>query len=162
METLQHMSFLREKINDIGTAIFSPESNSILKLPNAIVADVKADDFGYVWFAAPKQREEMQEVETTFPLRLSLYRKGMNCHMQVEAMGWIVYESEVDDHNQFGSTASAEPGKVFVKAKILRAEYYDIEAAAKAPVWKNSVQGLLQYLFGGNYQYQSKNVFYAS
>lgn len=163
METNHQLSFLQEKIEKIGTAIFFNESESVVKLPTNVVYNLRVDEYGYVWFATQKPFEEMKEFETEFPVRLELFRKGISYYMQVEGKGWVVTDPEEILH--LGEVAEEmknleKKDWVLVKVKIFKAEYYE-SSFEKIPAWKNSLQ-MFYSLFVSNYQYRTKNSFFSA
>lgn len=74
----QQLSFLQEKIQEIGSAIFFNLSDSVVKLPTSIVNTLHVDDYGYVWFFVQKARKTLKEVETEFPVRMDFFKKGVD------------------------------------------------------------------------------------
>ena len=84
MQANQQLNFLKEKIQEIGSAIFFNQSDSVLKLPTSIVETVKVDDFGLVWFYVQKPRQDLREFDKEFPVRLDFFRKGKSYFLQIE------------------------------------------------------------------------------
>ena len=73
MQANQQLNFLKEKIQEIGSAIFFNQSDSVLKLPTSIVDTVKVDDFGLVWFYVQKPKQDLREFDKEFPVRLDFF-----------------------------------------------------------------------------------------
>lgn len=136
MQANQQLTFLQEKIQEIGSAIFFNLSNSILKLPTSIVNTLKVDDYGYVWFYVQKPKQDLREFDKEFPVRMDFFRKGMNYFLQVMGKAWVVTDPEEmfvlpdDLRNQ-----PVDENSVLVKVKMLKAEYHDISVQ---PRTKNS------------------------
>src|SRR4028118_1106737 len=90
----QQLAFLQEKIEQIGSAIFFNQSESVLKLPTSLVTNIKVDDFGYVWFFVQKPKQNVQEFDNEFPARLDFFKKGVDYFLQVNGKGWVVADPE--------------------------------------------------------------------
>ncbi|ANE50660.1 hypothetical protein [Flavisolibacter tropicus] len=73
----QQLTFLQEKIEQIGSAIFFNQSESVLKLPTSLVSNIKVDDFGYMWFFVQKPKQNLQEFDNEFPVRMDFFKKGL-------------------------------------------------------------------------------------
>ena len=88
--TNQQLNFLQEKILEIGSAIFFNLSDSVLKLPTSLVSTLKVDEFGFVWFFIQKPKQNVQEFDNEFPVRLDFFKKGKSYFLQVMGKGWVV------------------------------------------------------------------------
>lgn len=158
MQANQQLSFLQEKISEIGSAIFFNLSNSVLKLPTSIVETVKVDDFGFVWFYIQKPRQDLREFDKEFPVRMDFFRKGKNYFLQVEGKAWMVNDPEeintLDDLTEEEKKKNAE--MVLVKVKMLKAEYHEtgIDSAAKNSWWQNAVSQVYTWFRSGNGAYR--------
>ncbi len=153
MATNQQLNFLQEKIQEIGSAIFFNQSDSVLKLPTSIVTTLKVDEYGFVWFFVQKPRQQVKEFETEFPARLDFFRKGKTSYLQVMGKGWVVSDPEA--MNAFGelppATLSALQDTVLVKVKIMRAEYYETRTARQS-WWKQAVNSVTTWFRHSNNQ----------
>ena len=142
MATNQQLSFLQEKIRELGSALFFNLSESVLKLPTSIVSTLRVDDFGYVWFFVQKPQQRLNEFETEFPVRLDFFKKGSGCFLQVNGKGWVV--SDPEELNSFESLDEEErklamSEMVLVKVKIMRADYYETKTANQLTWWQSAV-----------------------
>ncbi|HWI92241.1 MAG TPA: hypothetical protein VNT20_13250 [Flavisolibacter sp.] len=142
MATNQQLSFLQEKIREIGSALFFNLSESVLKLPTSIVSTLKVDDYGYVWFFVQKPQQSLKEFEMDFPVRLDFFRKGSGCFLQVNGKGWVV--SDPEELNGFVTLPEdakklAMNEMVLVKVKIMKAEYYETKTANRQSWWQSAV-----------------------
>ncbi len=158
MQANQQLSFLQEKIREIGSAIFFNLSNSVLKLPTSIVETVKVDDFGFVWFYIQKPRQDLREFDKEFPVRMDFFRKGKNYFLQVEGKAWMVNDPE--EINTLDNLSEEEKKKnaemVLVKVKLLKAEYHEtgIDPTAKNSWWQNAVSQVYTWIRSGNGAYR--------
>src|SRR6476659_11243868 len=92
MDTVQ--VFLREKIKNLGSAIFFNQSDAVLKLPTSIVRIINVDEYGYIWFFIQKPPQQLSEFEKEFPVKLDFFRKGLDYSLQVIGNGYIVSDPE--------------------------------------------------------------------
>lgn len=123
----QQLSFLQEKIQEIGSAIFFNLSDSVLKLPTSIVTTLKVDEYGFVWFLMQKPRQQLKEFEQEFPVKMDFFRKGSSCFLQVNGKGWVVTDPEEMNTLELDEIPSlvTSSDTVLVKVKIMKAEYYE-------------------------------------
>src|SRR5688572_4513612 len=115
------LSFLQEKIEQIGSAIFFNQSDSVLKLPTSLVSTIKVDDYGYVWFFVKKPRQSVHEFDNDFPVRMDFFKKGIEYFLQVSGKGWMVTDPEeicafLEMYNDINASVLEE--NVLVKVKI--------------------------------------------
>lgn len=142
MASTQQLNFLQEKIQEIGSAIFFNQSESVLKLPTTVVSTLTVDDFGYVWFFVQKPKQQLKEFENDFPVRLDFFKKGAPCFLQVSGKGWVVSDPEEmngldilpDDARQMAMNEM-----VLVKVKIMKADYYESRTRTRNSWWQNAV-----------------------
>ncbi|HEX6334435.1 MAG TPA: pyridoxamine 5'-phosphate oxidase family protein [Flavisolibacter sp.] len=142
MTTNQQLSFLQEKIQEIGSAIFFNLSNSVLKLPTSIVTTIKVDDFGFIWFFMQKPKQQLNEFDPEFPVRMDFFKKGTSCYLQVSGKGWVV--SDPEEMNALEvlpeeARRMAMNDMVLVKVKILKAEYFETRTAQRNTWWQSAV-----------------------
>ena len=146
MQANQQLTFLQEKIQEIGSAIFFNLSNSVLKLPTSIVNTLKVDDYGYVWFYIQKPRQDLREFDKEFPVRMDFFRKGMHYFLQVMGKAWVVTDPE--EMFVLPEDLRSQPvdeNSVLVKVKMLKAEYHDISVQPRtknSSWWQNAVNSV--------------------
>lgn len=149
MDTRQLYS-LKEKIMNLGSAIFFNESDAVLKLPTSIVRIIHADDYGYLWFFIQRPRQRLTEFEKEFPVRLDFFRKGLDYSLQVLGNGHIVSDPEelflvtsnIEEIRQFN------PDKmVLIKVKMTRADCFDNITGNKSSWLQNTISMLQSWIF---------------
>src|SRR5215212_3817152 len=86
--------FLRERIGNLGSAIFFNQSDAVLKLPTSIVRISHVDQYGYIWFFMQKPPQALNEFEKEFPVKLDFFRKGLDYSLQVIGKGCIINDPE--------------------------------------------------------------------
>ena len=153
----QQFSFLQDKIREIGSAIFFNLSDSILKLPTSIVTTLKVDEYGFVWFFVQRPKQSLKEFETEFPVRLDFYKKGKAYFLQVSGKGWVVTDPE--EMNSFVTLPEetrqlAMNEMVFVKVKIMKAEYFETKPAKAKNRWWQQAFNSFSAWFGNSNGYR--------
>ena len=165
MQANQQLSFLQERIQEIGSAIFFNLSDAVLKLPTSIVNTLKVDDLGFVWFYIQKPKQDLREFDKEFPVRLDFFRKGASYFLQVSGKAWIVTDPEEMNtlEETLPETVRQKPGEssVLVKVKIQRAEYHDTSITTRTghnSWWQNAVSSLYTWFRSSNGTY-GKEIF---
>lgn len=161
MDANHQLSFLQERIEEIGSAIFYNLSESVLKLPTSIVSSLKVDEYGFVWFFVQKPTQNLKEFEQEFPTKLDFYRKGAGYFLQVTGKGFVVTDPE--EMNAFVSLPDdvkklANEKYALVKVKIQKADYYQTRSMQKAAWWQN-VWHTMTTWFGHN-SYREGNIYF--
>jgi hypothetical protein len=155
MATNQQLNFLQEKIQEIGSAIFYNQSESVLKLPTSIVSTLQVDDYGFVWFFVQKPRQSLKEFDMEFPVRLDFFRKGTKCYLQVMGKGWVVSDPE-EMNSLDGLTNEAKAlalnEMVLVKVKIMKAEYFETRSTGHQTWWQSAVNTVTTWFRNNNYR----------
>ena len=141
MDTNQQLNFVKERIEEIGSAIFHNLSEAVLKLPTSIVSTLKVDEYGFVWFLVQKPSQHLTEFEQEFPVKLDFYKKGKEYFLQVTGKGFVVNDPE--EMNAFVTLPEevkkmATNSYALVKVKILKAEYYETRSSHKTTWWQQA------------------------
>jgi hypothetical protein len=130
---------MRERISDIGSALFFSDTNSVLRLPATIVTALEVDELGQIWFFLNRPTQSLQEFDREFPARLDFYRKGKLYFMQVEGRAFIVNDPEVINQLQGlpeEIRRKAMQEQVLVGFKVVKADYYSCVSDKRAFRWK--------------------------
>ena len=85
-----NLNFIREKINEVRSAIMYSYSDEVIKLPNSIVSAVKVDEDGQLWFVCDRPGYLPDQYPSCFPARLHFYRKGKFFHIEVSGAATII------------------------------------------------------------------------
>lgn len=141
MDTTQQQTFLQERIEEIGSAIFYNQSNAVLKLPTSLVNIVKVDDYGFVWFLLQKPRQQLTQFEQEFPAKMDFYKKGKGYFLQISGKGFVVNDPE--EMNAFVDLPEEQKKRIgetaaLVKVKIQKAEYYETPSMHKTSWWQTA------------------------
>lgn len=143
MSTSTHtdLSFMREKINEIGSALFFSQNNSVLRLPATVVTALEVDAVGQVWFFLHRPTQSLQEFDREFPARLDFYRKGKHYFLQVAGRASIVTDpEEINQLEELGlpeeARLKAREELILVRFKILKADYFSSVSDKRSFSWK--------------------------
>lgn len=156
MDANHQLSFLQQRIEEIGSAIFYNLSESVLKLPTSIVTTLKVDEFGFVWFMIQKPTQNLSEFEKEFPVKLDYYRKGTGYFLQVTGQGFMVTDPEEMNHLvdlPDDVKQSAGHNMALVKVKIQKADYYQTRSVENASWWQSAWQTLTAWFRHNTYRH---------
>lgn len=152
--------FLREKIKNLGSAIFFNQSDAVLKLPSSIVRIIHIDEYGYLWFFMQRPQQQLTEFEKEFPVKLDFFRKGIDYTLQVIGKGCIVIDPEevavVTMHvDEIGKAAQDyDPAKlVLIKVKMTRVDYFDNLSGHKSSWLQNALHTIQSWIFPNSSSY---------
>jgi hypothetical protein len=152
----QQLLFLKEKIQDINSAIFFNLSDAVLKLPTSIITTLKVDEFGYVWFFVERPKQQLNEFEKEFPARMDYFRKGKDYSLQIMGKAWIVTDPEelamaIDLSDEVKQKALSQ--MVLVKVKMMKADMFENITGLKTSWLRNALTTLQEWIFpnSGNY-----------
>ena len=124
-----NLDFLKDKISQIGVAIFKAESNSLLQLSNTIVRTLKTDSNGNVWFFTSCNREYAKNIDPNFYAYLDFFQKGSECRLQVSGKASIIADDSDVDTAPVINMHNNSRDVVLVKMKIQHAEYTENKPA---------------------------------
>lgn len=93
-----NLQFIKEKINEVRSAIMYSSSDEVIRLPNNIVSAVKVDEEGQLWFVCNRPCYLPEQYPPTFPARLHFYRKGKFFHIEVSGPARIVNNVQGDNN----------------------------------------------------------------
>ncbi|MFT3825407.1 MAG: pyridoxamine 5'-phosphate oxidase family protein [Chitinophagaceae bacterium] len=122
------IGFLKEKISDIRSALFSSLSSYVLKLPTTIVNTVHVDDAGQVWFFIQNSYRNRQVLEKEFPAQLDFYKKGKPFYLQITGKAWIIDDPEIiDGLDHLGGLMKHVVSNeiMLIKVQVLKADYFE-------------------------------------
>lgn len=143
MLTANDLDFLREKINDLQSALFFNTSNAVLKFPNCIISTLKMDEAGQVWFFVNRPEQYLHEFDREFPARLDFFRKGKRFFLHLTGKAYLVTDPE--ELNEIISVTEdikqkAMSHMVLIKFRIAAADYYQGTNPGKSIVQKVRMQ----------------------
>ena len=134
MLTANELNFLREKINELQSALFFNTSNAVLRLPNCVISTLKMDEAGQVWFFVNRPEQYLHEFDKEFPARLDFFQKGKRFFLNLTGKAYIITDPE--ELNELVSVTDDIKQKaishlVLIKFKIATADYHERTAPHK-------------------------------
>ncbi len=121
----EHLDFIKDRINEIGYALFKSEIKSTLQLPNNIIQTLKVEDDGTIWFLTSCSKDQARRVDKNFYAYLDFYKKGTDCRLQLGGKASIVDNPEEDFTVKSNCPKNIAGKLVLVKMKIMQAEYFE-------------------------------------
>lgn len=122
------ISFLQDKIQGIGSALFYNMSCGVLKIPTSIVSVLRVDEAANIWFFVNRPGQNVYAFDREFPVRMQIYRKGKGYHLQITGKAYVVDDPE----DVYGLVSLPEEIKLrafrellLIKVKISQVEYYE-------------------------------------
>ena len=94
MENDYKLLFIKNKLEQIKSAVMYSTSNNTARLPNDIVEFESVDDDGLLWFSAHVPREWDKAYELHFPAKLIFYRKGVDFYVEITGTAVVVNKQD--------------------------------------------------------------------
>jgi hypothetical protein len=118
MENDYKLMFIKNKLQQIKSAVMYATNSNIVRLPNDIVEFESVDDDGLLWFSAHVPRNWEKAYELHFPAKLIFYRKGVDYYVEITGTAVVVNKQDV----MYG-TNNIEGGKLLLKMVPYYIEY---------------------------------------
>ncbi|MCW3116539.1 MAG: hypothetical protein JWM28_621 [Chitinophagaceae bacterium] len=154
-----NLSFIKERISEIRSALIYSLSNELIKIPTSIISILKIDDGGQLWFFIKRPPEMMLDTEKKFPARLQFYRKGKPYYLNVDGCAGI--DENTDLIHQFTDDLGGESSLValqnmmLVKLKITKVEYHEQkQLTPNRSILQNILQKIYDAFTKPSYQYR--------
>ena len=120
---------LQSKINELQSALFFNESNSIVKLPTHVVSDVELDSEGQIWFVIPKPPMHIEAYDKETAAKLDFFKKGKDFFVKVRGTAFLQTDLEEANANaELSDEMKAkmnDEGVMAVKIRIQEFELVD-------------------------------------
>ena len=138
MENDYKLMFIKNKLQQIKSAVMYATNSNIVRLPNDIVEFESVDDDGLLWFSAHIPRHWVKAYELHFPAKLIFYRKGVDYYVEITGTAVVVNKQDVmyGENNVNGGKLLlkmvpyyieyTETGKREAGFKKLKAQMYDV------------------------------------
>lgn len=117
MENDYKLLFIKNKLQQIKSAVMYSTSGNVARLPNDIVEFESVDDDGILWFSAHVPRNWVKAYELHFPVKLLFYRKGVDYYVEITGTAVVVNKQDVI----YGGNAHG--GKLLLKMVPYYIEY---------------------------------------
>lgn len=118
MENDYKLMFIKNKLQQIKSAVMYATNSNIVRLPNDIVEFESVDDDGLLWFSAHIPRQWVKAYELHFPAKLIFYRKGIDYYVEITGTAVVVNKQDV----MYGGE-NANGGKLLLKMVPYYIEY---------------------------------------
>ena len=129
--------FIKNKVQQIKSAVMYVTNSNIGRLPNDIVEFESVDDDGLLWFSAHIPRHWVKAYELHFPAKLIFYRKGVDYYVEITGTAVVVNKQDVmHSENNIGGKLLlkmvpyymeyTETGKKEAGFRKLKGQVYDI------------------------------------
>lgn len=123
------IQFLRDRVNEIESALFFNESSNPMLLPTCIVTANKLDEDGYIGFFMTRAHYYLPEKDHNFPARLDFYKKGKPFFLKIKGSATIITnENEMGMYKKTYWDLRKKTNRqlMLIKVKINYAEYYEV------------------------------------
>lgn len=151
MATENNLAFLKDRINEIKSAILYNMTSELVRIPVSIISILRMDENGWLWFFVKKPSQLMTEYEKSFPAHLQFYRKGKPFYIHVSGHAVVTDDEEILKEFAMPETETetiALQNLALVKLKMMKVEYYEQKSEATRPaVSKSPFQNLYTTLF---------------
>jgi hypothetical protein len=118
MDNDYKLMFIKNKLQQIKSAVMYPTNSNIVRLPNDIVEFESVDEDGLLWFSAHVPRSWEKSYELHFPTKLMFYKKGCEYYVEITGTAVVVNKQDV----MFG-TNNVYGGKLLLKMVPYYIEY---------------------------------------
>ena len=127
---------IQQKIQELQTALFFPESSTLLNIPVHVVSSAQTDEQGHIWFVISRPAQYIDQDDSEFPCRLDFFKKGIGFHLKVQGKATLISQ-----FSQIGCLLTLAPDLkermennqlVAIKVEIQHAMYFE------APVQKSN------------------------
>jgi len=130
----KNLHFIKEKIQDLGIALFHCHSKGLLKISNTIIQTLTVNDNGDILFFINRPKQNLSEFDQEFLVGLNYFKKGKNYFLNIFGKARIVNDPEellyIMDLSQ-EEINNALNHRVLIKVKILKVDFYNNEPAKK-------------------------------
>jgi general stress protein 26 len=122
------IGFLTDRIQEIGSALFSNTGNATFKLPTSIISVSRVDEEGNIWFFLHNPDLFIEEGDKEFPARLDFYRKGKPFYLQVSGEALVITDQAAIRELagiHATPTSSSLRQVMLVKVRVEHASYFE-------------------------------------
>jgi hypothetical protein len=140
---------IKDKIENIGSAIMYSMSDAVLKLPAQIVNTLCIDELGNLWFLVPRPVQQVALFDRIFPVKLSYFKKGVNTSLSINGLGEILLDPEVINTVSCVDEElrrMAHDNAMLVRVKIEGVEMFE-PATRKNNIWSAVSNFFMETLF---------------
>jgi len=147
--TQRNFQFIKAKINEIRSALFSFTDIDDVNYPTCIVSALRVDEDGGVWFLMNRNGYKLVGETTNYPAKLSFYRKGFPFTLNVSGKAEITRNPE-KINQVIGMPASGSPLDtneiMLVKMQMSKATYFEWTGERPASSVRKFYHNFLRWL----------------
>ena len=118
----ENLLFLQKKIGEIKIARFKAELDSEFQLPDNIIATLKTDDEGNIWFFSSCKGEHAKNIDKDFYAYLEYYQKGGAYRLRTGGRATIIQDETIP---YFNKSKKSIDNLVLIRFKMMTAEYFE-------------------------------------
>ena len=159
------VKLIQEKIQDLQTALFFPETSQQIQMPNYVVDSAKADEEGNVWFIISRPVQYIEQEELKFPCKLDFFKKGKPFHLKLQGKACL-YSNFYKFNFPFPIADLKErmenKQSIVVKMEIEYADYFEIPPIHESKSSQDSIGILVNWLFKSQYVQRSRRLIYTN
>ena len=152
------IKFLQQKIQELQSALFFPETGSLLQIPTHVIPTAEADDEGDIWFIIPRPAQHIDEADMEFPARLEFFKKGKGFYLKVQGKAHMVSQFDqikCPDLSSDLKTRIENKQVLAVRIKILSANYFESVPPASSNWITSSKNQFVNWLLNPQYNDRS-------
>jgi len=156
MQLINQIGLLREKLEQIPTAILHCYGNGFVKLGATLAHTVQLDDDGILWLYADRPVECISSNESeSFDVALNYYQQGCAFDLDIIGECWLINQAEaVDRLPEFAK----EPGN---KGKLLlRVQLMDVDYSEHKPAIFGSILDKVKHMFARHDSHHEREEMY--
>ncbi|HVM89448.1 MAG TPA: hypothetical protein VMT76_14775 [Puia sp.] len=119
--------FIQQKIQELNTALFFPETGALFNIPNYLVNNIQTDSEGNIWFIISKPAEYIDPLDRKFHCKLDFFKKGTSYYVKVNGTATIFStQDNIAPSNEMLSIKKCLENKqmIAVKVEIEKADYF--------------------------------------
>ena len=118
-----NVDFIRSKIDEIKSALFSNLIENAYKFPTCIISAIKVDSNGVIWFLMNKAGRFIPPDETSFPAELVFYRKGHPFSLRVSGIASVIADPKTIENFLDLEESRDISNILLMNIRMSRAEY---------------------------------------
>jgi general stress protein 26 len=141
------IAFIQQKIQELKTALFFPETGSLFNIPNYLVNLAELDEAGNIWFVIHKPAKYIDPLDTKFSCKLDFFKKGMSHYVKVQGKATILTKLaascpiEMYEINQFMKRNQMAA----IKVEIEQAEFFETPSVQNKMTAKEKKSFLINF-----------------
>lgn len=149
--THSNLDFLRSRIYEIKSALFTDSDSLNFRIPTCIISILKVDQTGNLWFLMNQPEYHISCYEPQFPASLSFYRKGISFALNVQGKASVVSNSDTIEKITGVSTYDQQAqmkGVLLMKVSMQHVKYSEWRFKPRTiSIWRKVRVALLNFFY---------------